>query len=710
MRVSVVLCTYNRSKSLQTALESVAASRMPNEVEWEVLVVDNNSKDNTREVAQEFSRRDSRFRYLFETQQGLSNARNAGIRAAKGDVIAFVDDDVTVDPDWLQSLTAPLQDSRLAGAGGRIRAQEALELPKWLRLEGPFAMGGSIAALFDRGNQSRELCEPPYGTNMAYRKCMFAKYGYFRADLGRSSNNMIGKEDTEFGERLLRSDQHLWYAPSAVVFHPILPERLTKQYFLAWWFGCGQSMIRQLGPQPGKWGIPQYVLTSGMIAISALRWFRTVDPVERFFWKSWTWMYAGKAAENYRQSRSAIAEPEDRKIDTPSSSSVSEAVSSSASVATKTKRILFVTRTYEYGGAEKHLIDLLERMRQPGLEITVVCFAGDPFTERLNPDSNVVVQTSANMPNSLVGWRSFFRSAGADAVIFVHAWSCNLHWMAPIGAWLASVPRRYAIQHLVIPEGRKKTLFARIRRGITAHLNLTISSATLQRTICVSDAVKKALVEDYRYLAKTMKTIHNGVSLSQFVPAPEDGLRIREEYGIHPGEFLLVCVARLTEQKGIDTLLNAMAKIRQAGAPCKCIIVGAGPLREELSRQSQQLGLNCNVVFTGFRHDVRPYLHAASALVMTSRREGLPLVILEAMACGLPCIVTDVGGNREAVVDKVTGFVIPAGSIDAAAEAISFLASHPEERARMSEAALARARQEFDIESCMSEIKNVILN
>jgi glycosyltransferase involved in cell wall biosynthesis len=420
-------------------------------------------------------------------------------------------------------------------------------------------------------------------------------------------------------------------------------------------------------------------------------------------------MYAGKATENYRQSRSAISAPDDPEIDT-SSSNVSEAVPLAAKAATKTKRILFVTRTYEYGGAEKHLIDLLERMRQPALQITVACFAGDPFTERLNRDSNVEVQTSATMPSSLVGWRSFFRSAGADAVVFVHAWSCNLHWIAPIGAWLAGVPRRYAIQHLVIPEGRKKTLFARIRRRITAHLNLTISGATFHRTICVSDAVKKALVEDYRYPARTMKTIHNGVSLSQFVPAPEEGLRIREEYGVHPDEFLLVCVARLTEQKGIDTLLAAMAKVRQAGTSCKCIIVGAGPLREELSRQSQQLGLNGHVVFAGFRHDVRPYLHAASALVMTSRREGLPLVILEAMACGLPCVVTDVGGNREAVVDKVTGFVVPAESVDAAAEAVSFLASHPEERVRMSQAALARARQRFDIEICMSEIKNVILN
>src|ERR1035438_10111695 len=148
MKVSVVLCTYNRCQSLARALESIAASQMPECVDWEVLVVDNNSKDRTREVTVECCLRyPGRVRYLFEARQGLSNARNAGIQEASGEVLAFMDDDVTVEPNWLRNLTSPLFGGTWVGAGGPIRLQRAFVPPRWLRLTGPFSMGGALAAL-----------------------------------------------------------------------------------------------------------------------------------------------------------------------------------------------------------------------------------------------------------------------------------------------------------------------------------------------------------------------------------------------------------------------------------------------------------------------------------------------------------------------------------------------------------------------------------
>ena len=133
MNITVILCTYNRCESLMKALASIALSHMPESVAWEVLVVDNNSHDRTRDVVADFCvRYPGRFRYLFERQPGKSHALNRGIAEAQGDVLAFMDDDVRVEPMWLQNLTAALLKGRLAGCGGRVLPEWNSVPPRWL--------------------------------------------------------------------------------------------------------------------------------------------------------------------------------------------------------------------------------------------------------------------------------------------------------------------------------------------------------------------------------------------------------------------------------------------------------------------------------------------------------------------------------------------------------------------------------------------------
>jgi len=228
-------------------------------------------------------------------------------------------------------------------------------------------------------------------------------------------------------------------------------------------------------------------------------------------------------------------------------------------------------------------------------------------------------------------------------------------------------------------------------------------------TICVSHAIRDALVWDYWFPANKTITIYNGVSLPEFERYEDKGLALRTKMGFGPQEFLLVCIARLSEPKRIDILLLAMARVLRDGVRCKCIIVGNGPLREKLSEQALALGLRGHVFFEGFREDVGPYLRAGTAFVLTSDREGLPLALLEAMASGLPSVVTNVGGNAEVVTHGVHGLVVRSGSVGEVADAISYLVTHPHERAEMSRMARARVRQEFDIEDRMAQIKRVIL-
>lgn len=304
MKITVILCTYNRCQSLARALNSVAASTLPKDIEWEVLVVDNNSSDQTREVVEEFSRRfPARFRYLLESQPGKSRALNAGVSNAHGDVLAFMDDDVIVDPAWLRNLTAGLEDGEWAGAGGRILPQGGFSPPHWLALNGPYAMGG-ILAFFDLGDDPGELKHAPFGTNMAFRKTMFEKHGVFRTDLGPSPDPKIPRpnEDTELGRRLMAAGERLRYEPSAVVYHGVPGERLRKKYFLTWWFELGRADARESGAPSNAWhlGIPRTI--RGLLPVT-LRWLLAVNPQRRLYCKTRIWLAAGRISESYRQRR-----------------------------------------------------------------------------------------------------------------------------------------------------------------------------------------------------------------------------------------------------------------------------------------------------------------------------------------------------------------------------------------------------------------------
>jgi glycosyltransferase involved in cell wall biosynthesis len=307
MNITVILCTYNRAETLSKALESVAFSELPESVEWEVLVVDNNSRDQTHDVVEEFCRRyPGRFRYLFEPRQGKSHALNSGIREARGDILAFMDDDVTVQPTWLQNLTAALHNKDWAGAGGRILPEQTFTPPHWLALKGPYAMGG-VLAFFDRGEKPGELDWAPYGTNMAFRKSMFESHGGFRTDLGPGPDENIPRfnEDTEFGRRLKSAGERLRYEPLAIVYHGVPENRRRKEYFLDWYFGFGRALVHEGGRGRDVWGIPRPYFgilktgTTSMIELT-LRWMLAVKPQQRFFYKALVWREAGRIAEMYR--------------------------------------------------------------------------------------------------------------------------------------------------------------------------------------------------------------------------------------------------------------------------------------------------------------------------------------------------------------------------------------------------------------------------
>jgi glycosyltransferase involved in cell wall biosynthesis len=304
--VSIILCTYNRAKLLKQALESLSRLSSPDVPSREILIVDNNSTDDTALVARDYARRDpTRFRLIDEKRQGKSFALNTGIQKARGEILAFTDDDVTFDSHWLLELVRPFQQPECLGVGGKIVPVWPIEKPGWLQLEGPYRLMSAIVS-FDLGDEPCPIKTPPYGANMAFRRQAFQKYGLFRTDLGPTAGTEIRGEDTEFCWRLIDAGEPLTYAPGSIVYHPVEKNRMEKGFFSSWYYDYGRASIRQKGIPSGAFrlfGIPVYHLFKSL-PLNAFKWVFALSPARRLYYKLNACLVAGKIAESFALRRS----------------------------------------------------------------------------------------------------------------------------------------------------------------------------------------------------------------------------------------------------------------------------------------------------------------------------------------------------------------------------------------------------------------------
>ena len=230
--VSVVLSTYNRAEVLPRALASLL-DQDAGPSRYEVVVVDNNSDDGTREIAESFLGKAANFRYLFEPKQGLSHARNAGILAARAPLIAFTDDDVRVARDWVTTIARLFAEHpEAACVGGKVLPNWPGPWPVWLTPE-----HWAPLALLDYGdapfhvNAGHRLCL--IGANSAYRREVFDQVGMFAPHV-QAVGREVATEDHEMLLRLWRAGGQGFYAPHLTVISDIAADRMHRGYHRRW--------------------------------------------------------------------------------------------------------------------------------------------------------------------------------------------------------------------------------------------------------------------------------------------------------------------------------------------------------------------------------------------------------------------------------------------------------------------------------------------
>lgn len=274
--LSVIVCTYNRAEILGQTLESFLGLNVPPGASYELLLVDNNSSDQTKAVCQRFEGR-LPLRYLFEPKQGKTSALNRALQEAQGKLLLFTDDDVQLAPQWVAAFHAAAVDHPEAGwFGGRIIPWWEEGRPRWLKDECLPALSGFFG-LYDLGDRVRAYVPNdclPAGAGMAVRRSTFDRVGGYREDLGPRGEKKGTHDDTELIERALKHGIEGVYVPEATCRHFVPASRLSMPWFVKYGMGKGENQARAMGalcPSGSLWrvanqtvrGVPQWLRGRG---------------------------------------------------------------------------------------------------------------------------------------------------------------------------------------------------------------------------------------------------------------------------------------------------------------------------------------------------------------------------------------------------------------------------------------------------------------
>ena len=325
MDVSIVICTANRAAVLPDTLNSLAMVRTPGSTE--LLVMDNASVDDTRQVVEQAARTfPFPVRYMFIGTAGKYGALNAGIQNARGGVIAATDDDARFEPDWLERAVNGLSRHRCAFVGGPVRPVWQGPKPSWL--DERSAVHSKVIALLDYGDHEREFGRQgiswPLGVNVAYRREVFDQVGLFENRLGRTSGTLRNQAQREWHLRARAAGLRGMYLPGMLVHHLVETERLTRQYFRRWfyWHGVSRAILYRLsgldieepeiqtsGARAGTLGgVPRHLFSKAARSTRSWVWRMLRRQPDAFDYELWLCFFAGVVQQRWTDRRLPVAD------------------------------------------------------------------------------------------------------------------------------------------------------------------------------------------------------------------------------------------------------------------------------------------------------------------------------------------------------------------------------------------------------------------
>ncbi|HWB43245.1 MAG TPA: glycosyltransferase [Gemmatimonadales bacterium] len=352
-------------------------------------------------------------------------------------------------------------------------------------------------------------------------------------------------------------------------------------------------------------------------------------------------------------------------------------------------RVLFLSTSMGMGGADSQLLSAARELRARGHDVLIVSLTplgpmGLEARAAGIPTESLAMRRGLPDPRGLLRLARLTRSWRPDVV---HSHMVHANLMARVLRLVAPVPALVSTIHNVYEGGRLRMAAYRLTNALVDHMTI------------VSQAAYDRFVTDRIVPARLLRVVPNGVDTARFrdlPPGTRDG--VRRSLGLH-GEFVWLAVGRFELAKDYPNMLRAFAAVRREVPTAVLLLVGRGSLQPETEALARELGLDGGAVrFAGVRSDVPEVMSAADGYVMSSAWEGMPMVLLEAAAAGLPIVSTRVGGNHEVVLDGQSGFLVPPSDHEALGAAMVRLHRLPDaERRAMGERGREHIRAHYDL-------------
>jgi len=360
------------------------------------------------------------------------------------------------------------------------------------------------------------------------------------------------------------------------------------------------------------------------------------------------------------------------------------------------KRLLVLHATYQLGGAERVLQRLLTSLSQYLDVYACALYEPGVLGEQIR-EAGVPVYTLHGRSRTdfrvLPRFVQLLRQIRPDVVFTVDS---------PYPLLYATLARRFGLIPRLAVSVRT---FGKVHRRREMAISRRLASGVVDVLIALSETQKRFLLETEGWKARRVEVIPNGIDLQRFSPS---GGHLRDRWQLLPDAPVFGTVSMLRPEKNIPLFLQAAQQVVAVVPQARAFIVGDGAQRPELEQMAARMGILQHVVFTGIVEDIPPIWRTMDVAVLTSRVEGLPNALIEAAACGVPAVSTDVGAVRDIVIDGKTGFLVPVDDEKALAERILYLLQHPDARKRMGAYARQYAEAHFDLRQMVERYAQVL--